>query len=332
MASFLRLTGLSGAFFVFASLFSALFLSASLPLRAQMADGIIAIVNDSVIPFSEVQKQVDDTERSLRETYDGPVLVEKIKEARLNTLRALIERELIIQDAKEQGLFIPDSFIEARIKAMIQNQYEGDRTAFIRTIQSNGMSLSEVKKNFRDNAAIGYMRRHNIPDNIVVSPYRVEQYYQDNVAQFTQEEQAKVSIIFLRKATDPARADQVKGLADEILLKLDSGADFAEIARSYSEGPRRADGGDLGWVRRGDLRAELVKVAFGLQPGQTSRVVPSDDGFYIVRVEDTKRPRVSSMTEVRASIERTLLQEERQRLQQKWIDGLRGKAFIKTNF
>ncbi|HEY8967371.1 MAG TPA: peptidylprolyl isomerase, partial [Candidatus Methylacidiphilales bacterium] len=261
-----------------------------------------------------------------------PVLVEKVKEARLNTLRALIERELIIQDAKEQGLFIPDSYVEARIKTMIQQQYEGDRTAFIRTIQSNGMSLSEVKKNFRDNAAISYMRRHNIPDNIVVSPYRVEQYYQDNTAQFTQEEQVKLSIIFLRKPDDPARAEQARKMAEEILFKLDSGSDFAEIAKSYSEGPRRADGGDLGWVKRGDLRKELVDVAFSLRPGQTSRVVPSDDGYYIVRVEETKRPRVSSMNEVRASIERTLLQEERQSLQQKWIDGLRAKAFIKTNF
>ena len=307
-------------------------LAGSLPLHAQVANGIAAIVNDAVIPFSEVQKQVEDTERSLRDTYDGPILVEKIKEARLNTLRALIERELIIQDGKTQGLFIPESYIEQRLKAMIQGQYEGDRTAFIRTIQSNGMSLSEVKKGFRDNATIGYMRRHNIPDNIVVSPYRVEQYYQDNVAQFTQEEQVKISIIFLRKAEDPSRVEQVKKMADEILFKLDSGADFGEIARSYSEGPRRADGGDLGWVKRGDLRAELVKIAFVLEPGQTSRVVPSEDGFYIVRVEETKRARVSAMGEVRAAIERTLLQEERQRLQQKWIDSLRAKAFIKTNF
>ncbi len=328
MASFFRIREL----IAMSGVLGGLFLSAAAPLHAQVANGIAAIVNDSVIPFSEVQKQVEDTERSLRDTYDGPVLVEKIKEARLNTLRALIERELIIQDAKTQGLFIPDSYIEARLKSMIQNQYEGDRTAFIRTIQSNGMSLSEVKKGFRDNAAIGYMRRHNIPDNIVVSPYRVEQYYQDNISQFTEEDQAKVGIIFLRRAQDPTHDAQVQKMAEEILFKLDSGSDFAEIARSYSEGPRRADGGDLGWVKRGDLRAELAKVAFSLQPGQMSRIVPSDDGFYIVRVDDTKRARVSSMGEVRAAIERTLLQEERQRLQQKWIDGLRAKAFIKTNF
>src|ERR1700761_4305892 len=68
------------------------------PVHAQIADGIAAIVNSEVIPFSEVQKRVEDTERVLRDTYQGQDLVDRVKEARLNALRALIERELIIQD------------------------------------------------------------------------------------------------------------------------------------------------------------------------------------------------------------------------------------------
>jgi len=321
----------------------ALLLSAPAGARAQMpADGIAAIVNDEVIPFSEVRKRVEDTERVLRDTYNGQELIDRIKEARLNTLRALIERELIIQDFKKQGYFIPESITEDRLRETIQNQYEGDRTAFIRTIQANGLSLDQYKKELRERTIVDAMRMKNVSNNVIISPFKIEQYYQDNIRQFSEDPQAQVSIILIKKALFPETAkgpdgkevsyDPSEKVAQELLFKLDTGADFAEIARSYSDGPKRSDGGSLGWVKKDDLRPELAKVAFTLQPGQTSRVIATDEGYYILHVDDVKRSRVVPIAEVRAKIEQTLIQDDRQRLQQQWLDGLRAKAFIKTEF
>ncbi|MDE1170503.1 MAG: peptidylprolyl isomerase [Verrucomicrobium sp.] len=316
-----------------------LFLVAAGTVRAaHIADGIAAVVNDKVIPYSEVTKRVEDTERILRETYNGPELVSRIKEARLNALRALIERELIIQDFKKQGYFIPDTIIEDRLHNTIQTQYEGDRTAFIRTIQAQGLSLDQFKDELRNSVIVQAMRSKNVSENVVISPYKVEQYYQDNAAQFTQEGQVRLGIIYLRKSLFPKKdasgqeVDPTAEIAKELLFKLDTGANFADLARSYSEGPKRQEGGDIGWVKRGDLRAEISDVAFDLQPGQTSRVITSSDGYYIVRVEDRKRPQVQPMSEVRAQIEQALVEEDRQRLQLEWLDRLRAKAFIKTAF
>lgn len=316
-----------------------LFLVAAGTVRAaHIADGIAAVVNDKVIPYSEVTKRVEDTERILRETYNGPELVSRIKEARLNALRALIERELIIQDFKKQGYFIPDTIIEDRLHNTIQTQHEGDRTAFIRTIQAQGLSLDQFKDELRNSVIVQAMRSKNVSENVVISPYKVEQYYQDNAAQFTQEGQVRLGIIYLRKSLFPKKdasgqeVDPTAEIAKELLFKLDTGANFADLARSYSEGPKRQEGGDIGWVKRGDLRAEISDVAFDLQPGQTSRVITSSDGYYIVRVEDRKRPQVQPMSEVRAQIEQALVEEDRQRLQLEWLDRLRAKAFIKTAF
>ena len=313
-----------------------------LQLHAQVADGVAAVVNDEVIPFSEVQKHVDDTERVLRDTYEGQELVDRIKEARLNALRALIERELIIQDFKKQGYFIPESIIDDRLHDTIQTQYEGDRTAFIRTIQANGMSLEQYKTELRNQTIVQAMRMKNVTENIIVSPYKIEQYYQDNSPQFTEEEEGKISLIFLKKSSELETGKDANGKdvtydpaekqAEELLFKLDTGANFAEIATSYSEGPKRADGGDLGWLKKGDLRPELSAAVFALKPGETSRVITADDGYYIVRLEDYKRARVVPIAEVRDKIEQTLVQEDRQRLQQQWLDKLRAKAFIKTEF
>jgi parvulin-like peptidyl-prolyl isomerase len=320
----------------------ALFLAGGRSAHAQIADGIAAVVNTEVIPFSEVQKHVEDTERVLRDTYQGQDLIDRIKEARLNALRALIERELIIQDFNKQGFFIPENIIEDRLKDTIQTQYEGDRTAFIRTIQANGLSLENYKKELRNQVIVQVMRMHNVQDNVIISPYKIEQYYQENVQQFTLEAQDQVSIIYLRKSLFPetrkdatgndVSVDPQRKEAEEILFKLDSGANFAELAKSYSEGPKRTEGGNMGWVKRGDLRTEISDAVFKLHPGETSRIISSDDGYYIVRIENSKRAAIQPMSDVRAQIEQLLVQEDRQRLQQQWLDSLRAKAFIKTSF
>ncbi len=82
-------------------------------------------------------------------------------------------------------------------------------------------------------------------------------------------------------------------------------------------------------MTRDTLRPEVRDDAFKLKPGQNSRILMTDDGYYILRVEDVRHSSVQPMADVRAQIEKTLIQEERQRLQQEWIDSLRSKAFIK---
>lgn len=311
----------------------------AVPGRAQIVDGIAAIVNDKVITFSEVKKKVGPVEQVLQQTFTGQELVDKVKEARLNALKSLIERELIIQDFKTRGAFVPENVIEDRIQDVINGQFDGDRTAFIKTLLANGISLAQYREQIEDQIIVQAMRQQNVTSSVIISPFRIEQYYQENIREFVQEQQIDISIIYLRKSVfketrtlddgSTEEYDPQSEVMKEILYKLDTGSDFSELARSYSEGPKRSEGGNMGWVGRGTLREELRDAAFGLKPGQHSRIVETDDGFYVVRVEDFQKEKVEPMSEVRAKIERTLIQEERERLQQEWIDTLRATAFIK---
>lgn len=304
-----------------------------------IVDGIAAVVNDKVITFSEVKKHVDATERLLKETYNGQDLVDRVKEARLKALNAEIERQLIIQDFFKQGYFVPENIVDDRMKDVIGSQFDGDRSAFIKTLLANGISLENYRKELRETIVVQYMRQKNVNTAVIISPYRIEQYYQENIKQFVQDDQIQLRLIFLRRSIFKERRTNTKGVEEEydpqeeiikeILSKLDTGSNFAELARSYSEGPKRDEGGDFGWVTRDTLRPELRDPAFKLKPGQNSRVITTDDGYYILRVEDLHPSTVQSMADARGQIEKTLIQEERQRLQQEWIDSLRAKAFIK---
>src|SRR5476651_521143 len=220
-----------------------------------LADGIAAVVNDKVITYVEINQEVEETEKLLRQNLQGEELFERLKEAKLNVLRALIERELIIQDFKKSGGFIPDTYTNERIGDIIRNEYGGDRVAFIKTLYERGVTMQKYRDEIQDNAIVGFMRNKNVVQTVLVSPYQIEQYYQQNLRLFQQDEQIRVATIVLHKALFPSQKtgpdgkqityDPQEEIATEILYKLDTGADFGELAKTYSESTNKDDGGEL---------------------------------------------------------------------------------------
>jgi parvulin-like peptidyl-prolyl isomerase len=318
-------------------------LAAALPGRAQLADGIAAVVNTKVITYVQINQQVAETEKILRQNLTGEELFQRLKEAKLNVLKSLIDRELIIQDFKTSGGFIPETFTSERINDIIRNEYGGDREAFIKTLYERGVTMQKYKDEISDNAIVGYERNRNVVQSILVSPYQIENFYQQNLRFFQQDAQVKVATIVLHKALFPSQKTDADGkqvsydpqqeLANEILYKLDTGSDFADLAKSYSEAGNKDDGGELGWVTQNGktaIRADLWDPIAKLQPGQHTDVIATQDGYYyIVMVEDRKQSTMTPLEDVRSQIEKTIINEQSQLKQQQWLDTLRAKAFVK---
>jgi len=134
----------------------------------------------------------------------------------------------------------------------------------------------------------------------------------------------------VKKASDGEDNAARRKLIEEIHAKLQAGEDFGKLAQAHSEGSNNKEQqGDWGWIERDTLRKELSDAAFALKPGQHSGIIETDDGFYLLRVEEFKAAHVRPLSEVRNDVERKLQGEERQRRQQAWIDKLKAKAFIR---
>jgi peptidyl-prolyl cis-trans isomerase SurA len=102
------------------------------------------------------------------------------------------------------------------------------------------------------------------------------------------------------------------------------------MAQMYSEDATTQEiGGDWGWIERNTLNEDLTKVAFALKPGEISPVTNLEGTYYIMMVEARKNAQVKPIAEVREEIERNLIQQERMKAQERWIDTLRQKAYIK---
>jgi parvulin-like peptidyl-prolyl isomerase len=118
-------------------------------------------------------------------------------------------------------------------------------------------------------------------------------------------------------------------LAGEILSKIKEGAAFADMAAVYSQGSQRNQGGDWGWVEKSVLRKELAETAFSLKPGEISSVIETPEACYLMLVEEKRAAHVKALGDVRDEIEKTMLAQERARLQKQWIERLKKKTFVR---
>jgi len=309
-----------------------------LPLAAQQAeviDGVAAIVNKDVITISQVRELIGTRERSLRDVYSGPDLANKVKEMRLAALKDLIDRQLVIQEFKkmqEKGANIPDYVVDDRVQQIIREEFGGDRSAFVRTLQAQGYTVTRFKEIEKEKIVVQAMRQSKVNDDFVISPTQIQNFYNKNKGSYAIPEQIKLRMIILREgvAGDVPGTENKAQTAEEIRQKLVGGAEFDRMAEMYSEDESTRDsGGDWGWIERGTLNEELSKVAFNLRPGEVGPVVKIGDSYYIMLVEAKKNAAVKPMGEVRDEIERNLIQQERMKVQQRWLDTLRAKAYIK---
>ena len=131
-------------------------------------------------------------------------------------------------------------------------------------------------------------------------------------------------MIVLRKENPDA-----KNVAEEIRTKIKGGAEFAKMAEMYSEDTSKETGGDWGWIERSTLNETLSAPAFTLKPGQVSKVLEMGNNFYLLYVEARKKAETKPLDTVREDTEKKVLQSERQAAQEKWIKGLRDKAYIR---
>lgn len=310
----------------------ALLLSATLPARAQeseVVDGVAAVVNGDVITFSQVREVVASRERALRNALTGKELVDKVREARLGALKDLIDRQLILQEFKKKEFQIPNHFVDDRINTVIREEFGGDRQAFVRTLQAQGFTLSRFRELERDKIVVQAMRFNNVKGDFIVSPSKIETAYTNAKPELTTPEQVKLRMIAISKGADPAEHAAQKALAEEVRAKLKAGGKFDQLARMYSEDSSRDSGGDWGWIDHKTLNEGLTRAAFKLKNKEVSPLIEQDNTFYILMAEERKNAYTKPLGEVRPELEKKLSSEERQRLQQQWIEGLRKKAYIK---
>lgn len=292
------------------------------PVRAeeQVLNGIAAVVNSDVITFEQVEELVGTRERSMEEQLKGQELADKVRELRTSAVQLLIDNQLILQEFNKNKYTIPDYVIDEQIQERIKAQFGGDRQAFIRTLAAQGMTMDRFRTMVQDEIIVQAMRQKSVHQDTIISPKAIQDYYEKNIDQYSTPEQVHLWMIVIKTNGEAGRQ-----MAEELRQKALGGADFDKLAQMYSEDSSQ----DWGWIDRKTLNDSLTQAAFSLKPGDVSQVIELAGSYYLLYVQEKKAGTTKSLAEVHDDIENKLLEDARQKAQEKWIEGLREKAYIK---
>lgn len=356
---------------------------ATFAVRAELVNGIRAIVHDSIITYDEVSAAAGQAAQYLQRQHrnDPETLRKKLGQLMEDNLEQLVQRQLVLRDFEQAGYNLPESIVDEAVGERLRERFGGDRVKLTKTLQAEGMTYEKYRQQLRDQIIVEILRSKNVSQAVVMSPHKIEEYYRANGEKYKVEDQVRLRMIVLRKDTS-AGVEQTRKLAEEVLAKIKQGATFVEMATIHSQGSQRAQGGDWGWVDRSTLFPGLSDIAFALDAGQVSGVVgragsgndywlyqytaaglpdtarhyvmdevtrkeklteerkfpagtaaaaglPPPEEFYLVFVEDKKPAHIRPLNEIREEIERTLLIEQRARMQKRYVDKLRNKTFVR---
>jgi peptidyl-prolyl cis-trans isomerase SurA len=297
--------------------------------RVLFEDGYAAVVNDRVILIGDVLRMIQLADRRASMGLREDRLRESLEQNYTNGLWRLIEREMILAEAKRRELDLQDPMIDGQINQIVRERFDDNRATFLAALAEDGLTYPEYREQIRNDLRVRLLRRQEVDERIRVSPSDVRSAYEANLEKYREPEQVRVRLIVVRRGSTDAEAGVKLQQARNALARVAKGEPFGEVARQVSEGPKASDGGDLGWIKPTDLRKELAAVVASLKPGQTGPVVDLENEFHIVHLEARREASVKPLAEVRDEIERELLRALEETCLEEWRSALRRRHYVR---
>jgi peptidyl-prolyl cis-trans isomerase SurA len=265
------------------------------PYGGAAVEQIVARVNDQVITTSDYDRALKQMDEEARQRGDS---MQQIAEAHKDLLRNLIDQQLWLSKGKELDITGETELVkqldEIRKKYNLTSMEDLERAA-----REQGVSFEDFKANIRNNIVTQQVMREEVGRKINITPGEVERYYEAHKQEYAQPESVRMSEILVSTGTpapsatvpgetepaDPAKLAAAKSKADEIETKLQAGGDFAQLAKTFSDGQTAAAGGDLGEFRRGTMGKVLEDQTFSLKAGQFTEPILTKQGYIILKVD-----------------------------------------------
>lgn len=300
-------------------------LAAAATAPAVVIDKIVAVINGEAITQREAAQYLYPLYEEYQKEYTGKNLDDKMLEAEDMVLNQLIQDKLILSEAKKAGIKAEDDEVDARVSKIIREKF-GSEEKFREMLALQNVSLNEMRDSLRSEIIKSKIVREKVGYKVIITPSEVRQYYDQHITEFVEPEKIEVLNILIRKK----EADG--GISEESIKKvkslLNDGQDFEEVAKKYSESPNAKNGGNMGFIKRGEMIKEIDDAIFALPAGGVSDIVETPIGYHVFKITQIVPAISKDFDSAKSEIEDAIYQKKINKSLEKWLKELRENAYI----
>jgi foldase protein PrsA len=279
--------------------------------------GAIAIVGDKPIPkseFDQLLKQAQKNFEAQKQEFPkaGTPEYENVKTTIVNGLVSQAEWEL---EGEAMGIKVSDEEVQKQLDALKQQFFQGDEDKYKAELEKAGLTDKEVRQQLRAKLLSDKIQKA-VLGKVKVTDAAIQAYYSNHKSDYKQPESRDVRHILVKK----------KALADKLYNQIKGGADFAQLARRYSQDTgSKADGGNF-TAYKGKTVAPFDKFVFDSDKGDLSKPIKTEFGWHIIEIlSDVKPPSTTPLKDVKETIRPTLLQQRQKAALAKWTKDVKEK-------
>jgi peptidyl-prolyl cis-trans isomerase SurA len=299
--------------------------------ESTVIEEIVARVNNAIITRADLRRGQETMETEVRQKLPGTA-DSVIKTREKDVLRDLIDQQLLLQKAQELSIS-GDVELVKRLDEMRKQMGASSMEEMEQLARQQGISFEEFKQNLKNNIVTQLVISREVGSRIQISQTEEQKYYEEHRADLDRPEEVRLSEILISASASPGKEDDetvaaARAKAEDLLKQLRAGASFPELAQANSKGPSAAQGGDLGYFKRGTLAKELEEKTFALKAGEMTNVTPTKQGFVILKVTEHNASGVPPLAKVAGQIQEMIYYERIQPALRTYLTKLREDAFV----
>ena len=268
--------------------------------RIVLLDRIVAVVNDQVITRRDLDERVTTVLTQLRQ-QGTPLPPRDVLEKQV--LERMIFNQVQLQFAKETGLRIDDATLDKTLSRIAEDS-KLTPPQLRAALEKDGISFAKFRDDIRDEITITRLREREVDNKITIADSEVDNFLSTRQIQEGETDEYNLShiLVSVPEQASPERLQERRLRAEQAQAQIKSGADFRQVAASFSDAPDAVRGGTLSWRDSARLPTIFAEAVKGLKAGEISGVLRSPNGFHILRVNERRgqtAPLIVSQTNAR---------------------------------
>jgi parvulin-like peptidyl-prolyl isomerase len=297
-------------------------------LSQAVVDRVVAVVNQEIITWSEVEKWINP----LKEKIVAEDRLEKQEQMQAlcrEVLEKLIEEKLVDQEVKKSGVKISSKEIEAAVEEVKRRNHITQQD-LEKALAAEGLTMEAYKKQLEKSMQRQRLIHRSVKVEAKAEEKQLREFYQKNMNRYrTNETYRPGQILFvIPKEATPEQIREIRKKCQGVLERIKKGEDFGEMALLYSEDPSRKDHGDLGYFRKGELLPVFEREALRLKVGEVSGIIRTEFGFHIIKLLDRKGVDPLPFEEVIERVKADYHNREIEKAYREYMSTLKEKAVI----